>query len=216
MSSFEIFLKMGFEHILNKDALDHIAFIVALCAAYKVSQWKNILILVTAFTIGHSITLLLATFQLILIPREIIEFLIPVTIIFTSFDNIFQPPEEIVSKRIRVNYSIALFFGFIHGMAFSGELQMLLGKSESIVAELLAFNIGIELGQIIIVAAIFLSAYLILNKLKAPHREWNIFLSGAATGIALIVILGMDYVLVNILVSVLAVGGAYMLNKIRI
>ncbi len=180
MSSFALYLQIGYEHIVNWKAYDHIMFIVALCAAYQLSQWRNILILITAFTLGHSLTLALATFQLILIPRNIIEFLIPFTILITSVYNVRQKPKEIGRKKVGLNYIMALFFGCIHGMAFSGELQMLLGKEENIVSELLAFNIGIELGQILIVLGIFVAAYLVLKIASIKHHSWNLALSSIA------------------------------------
>jgi ABC-type antimicrobial peptide transport system permease subunit len=186
MSTFEAYLKIGFQHIADITAYDHILFIIALCAIYKVNQWRHILVLVTAFTIGHSVTLVLSTLNYILVPSAIIEFLIPVTILLTAIFNIVRREGEISPLNMRVNYGLALFFGLIHGMGFSNYLKELLGKEESIIQPLLAFNIGLELGQLMIVAIILTFSMIFLNGLSVKHREWNLFVSGAAAGIAFI------------------------------
>ena len=184
MSPFQAYFQLGYQHIADVTAYDHILFIVALCATYLASQWKLILVLVTAFTIGHSITLALATLNIILVSPEIIEFLIPVTILLTALFNVVRKEEVISPSARRLNYGLALFFGLIHGMGFSNYLRQLLGQEESIWQPLLAFNLGLEFGQILIVLVIMGLSYLFLNKLKVSHRDWNVFVSGAASGIA--------------------------------
>ncbi len=186
MLPFHFYLKLGFEHISNLAGYDHIMFLVALCAVYTVGQWRHVLILVTAFTIGHSVTLSLATFDVLTIPSDIIKFLIPVTIFLTAINNVFSPPPNVRSPKIRRNYFMALFFGFIHGMDFSNYFKALIGEFGSIFQPLLAFNLGIELGQLLVVLGIFLLAYLALTLLKFKPREWNLFISGAAAGMSLL------------------------------
>ena len=148
MSPFQAYLQLGFQHISDLTAYDHILFIVALCAIYQVQQWRHILILVTAFTLGHSITLALSTLDIIIVPTELIEFLIPVTIFLTAIFNVLRKEGELTPINMRLNYVLALFFGLIHGMGFSNYLKTLLGMEESIWQPLLAFNIGLELGQL--------------------------------------------------------------------
>lgn len=186
MLPFHFYLKLGFEHISNLAGYDHIMFLVALCAVYNVSQWRHVLILVTAFTIGHSVTLSLATFDILTIPSAIIKFLIPVTIFLTALNNVVSPPPDTTSPKIRRNYFMALFFGFIHGMDFSNYFKALIGEFGSIFQPLLAFNLGIELGQILVVVGIFILAYVALTLLRFKPREWNLFISGAAAGMSLI------------------------------
>lgn len=193
MSEFSAYLSLGFEHISDLGAYDHILFIVALTAVYQVRDLKKIAILVTAFTIGHSVTLALATLELFLIPTAIIEFLIPVTIALTCLYNVSTQPKETGfslntsrSSNFQWNYVIALLFGLIHGMGFSNYLRMLLGQEESIVLPLLSFNIGLELGQLLIVGVI-LSFMVVFQKLfNVLPRSWNLFVSGGAFGISLI------------------------------
>ena len=195
-SIFSTFLTLGFEHISDIKAYDHILFLVALCAIYRLSQWKKVLILVTAFTIGHSITLALAALEIISFPTKIIEFLIPVTILITSLFNVWKrdntnSEQTLFSKKINITYLLALFFGTIHGMGFSNFLRSTLmpGEEDSLVSQLFAFNVGVELGQLMIVAIILGGAYLALNVFKVKQREWNLFVSGAAAGVALILMM---------------------------
>ncbi len=186
MHPFEFYLKLGFEHISNLAGYDHILFLIVLCAVYRIQQWRNILILVTAFTIGHSVTLALVSFDLVTIPSNIIKFLIPATIFITAFNNVIGPSTNERSLRMRQNYVMALFFGFIHGMDFSNYFKALIMGTSSIVVPLLGFNLGIELGQLLVVFFIVGVAFLFLNVLKVKHREWTIFISGAAAGMSLI------------------------------
>jgi len=190
MSEFYTYLQLGLQHIADLTAYDHILFIVALCAVYQAQQWRNVVVLVTAFTIGHSLTLALSAFKIVLIPAPIIEFLIPVTILLTALYNISL--HDRLSEQqglMRWNYALALGFGFIHGMGFSNYFKMLLGTEANIVKPLLAFNIGIEIGQLLIVGVILLVSVIALRFLKVKHRDWVVFLSGAAAGISLILMM---------------------------
>jgi hypothetical protein len=187
MSEFSLYFGLGKDHILDyKNGYDHILFVLALCAIYLVRDWKKILILVTAFTIGHSITLALATFRLISVKTELVEFLIPLTIFITAVSNLFRKEELGQSKGVQVNYVLALFFGLIHGMGFSNYLRAILGKDHSILSQLLAFNLGLEFGQIIVVAIFLGISFLLVDLLKVTRRDWKMVLSSAIAGVALI------------------------------
>ena len=186
MHPFEFYLKLGFEHISNLAGYDHILFLVALCAIYKIQQWRNILVLVTAFTIGHSVTLAMVSIDIFTIPSNIIKFLIPTTIFITALHNVIGVKLTEEPKKMGRNYAMALFFGFIHGMDFSNYFKALIMGDSSILVPLLGFNIGIELGQLLVVFFIVGIAFLFLNVLRAKHRDWNVFISGAAAGLALI------------------------------
>lgn len=189
MDSFDFYIALGFEHISDFAGYDHMLFLVALCAIYRIQQWKSILVLVTAFTIGHSITLVLSSLDIVTIPSNIIEFLIPVTIFLTAINNIVGSSPNDQSSKMNKNYAMALFFGLIHGMGFSNYFKALLMDSSSVAMPLLGFNIGIELGQILVVFFIVSIAYLFLTKLNVKHRDWNVFISGAAAGMSLIFML---------------------------
>jgi hypothetical protein len=166
-------------------------FLLALCAIYTLSDWRKIAALVTSFTIGHSITLALSTFNLISFDAAFIEFLIPVTILATCIINLFRL-KGIASKQatfISVHNALAVFFGLIHGMGFSNYLKSLLGKNSDTWLQLLAFNIGIEIGQLMIVTMLLVIAFLAMNVFNTKKRDWIIALSSAAAGISLLLII---------------------------
>jgi len=188
MGTFQLYLTLGLQHIADFKGYDHILFIIVLCAVYQLKHWKKILILITAFTIGHSTSLVLATFDLITISGDWIEFLIPVTILLTAIGNLFQRKESYSVGHHKYKYGLALFFGLIHGLGFSNYLRALLSNEDSLVGPLFSFNLGIEIGQIIIVSGFLLVGLIIINGMKAKAREWNLVISGAGIGISLILI----------------------------
>jgi hypothetical protein len=194
MSQFYTFLQFGFEHILDFQGFDHILFVVVLCAIYLPAEWRRILILVTAFTIGHSLTIALAAFNIFRLPSNLVEFLIPLTILATAFSNfLVRQPTNIYSEdksRIQVaRYFLAGGFGLIHGLGFSGHFIELTRGSEHFTSNLLAFTLGIELGQICIVLAVMLLAFVFIKLLHTPRREWNLAISGMVAGMAFMLLL---------------------------
>ena len=158
MEEFKTWFFVGFDHILNAQALDHILFVLALVVVYKPNMIKQIVILITAFTIGHSITLIISALDLITYDQKIIEFAIPLTIVLTSLNNIINRKKEI-KKAVTSNYIIALVFGLIHGLGFANYLKAILFEG-SIVLELFSFNVGIEAAQLIIVFVFLFCGYL--------------------------------------------------------
>ncbi|MEM9422134.1 MAG: HupE/UreJ family protein [Pseudomonadota bacterium] len=191
MDSIFIYLQLGFKHISDLAGFDHILFLVALCAVYRIEQWRSLTVLVTAFTVGHSITLALSSFGTISIPSNVIEFLIPTTILVTALHNVIGRPSvqtgaTQAGSAMAKNYAMALFFGFIHGMGFSNFFRALLMREDSIVVPLLGFNLGIEIGQLMVVGVIVGVAFIFLNIIGVKHRDWNVFVSGAAAGIAVL------------------------------
>jgi hypothetical protein len=187
MGEFALYFGLGKDHILDYvNGYDHILFVLALCAVYLIRDWKKILILVTAFTIGHSITLALATLRILNVGTDVIEFLIPLTIFITAVANLFKKETEVSKTRIQINYVFALFFGLIHGLGFSNYLRALLGKQENIVSPLFAFNLGLEMGQIIVVVFFLGISFILVELVKVPRRDLRFVLSSAIAGIALV------------------------------
>jgi len=183
MEDFTFYLKLGWQHIISWDALDHILFVLALSAIYLLGNWKQVLVLVTAFTIGHSLTLALSVYNIIKVKDSLVEFLIPCTIIATAVFNFFQ--KDFTPKSLRLNYFLALFFGLIHGLGFANTIRFMLAKDQSIGWSLFAFNIGLEVGQVAVVLCILLLSFLIVNKLNVKRKWWVWALSGVAFCIAL-------------------------------
>ncbi len=195
MNIFGFYLKLGIQHILDLQGYDHILFIAAMTAVYSLKEWKHVIVLATAFTIGHSTTLALATLQIVDVPTRLIEFLIALTIFITGIANLFKVKDEF-SKRLQIyKYLTAMFFGLIHGLGFSNYLRYLLGGEISIVKPLFAFNIGLEFGQIVIITVVLLLNYVLVNRAKVKQREWNLVISGMAIGISLMLMIDRAMVL---------------------
>ena len=189
MSEFQLYFGLGKSHILDyANGYDHILFVVALCALYLTREWKQILILVTAFTIGHSVTLALSTLRIISVKVELIEFLIPLTIFITAVSNLFKSENNLTGGGVQINYLFAGFFGLIHGLGFSSYLRSILGKNESIVTQLLAFNLGLEFGQLVIVAIFMAAAFVLIDLFGLNRRDWKMVISSAIAGIALVLL----------------------------
>lgn len=191
MEEFKTWFLVGFDHILNVAALDHILFVLALVVVYKPNMIKQIVIVITAFTIGHSITLIISALDLITYDQKVIEFAIPLTIVLTSFNNIVNRKKEI-KKAVNSNYVIALVFGLIHGLGFANYLKALLFEG-NIVMELFSFNVGIEVAQLIIVFVFLFFSFLGSNYLFKKRENWVLFVSSAIFGISLMLTLNAKF-----------------------
>lgn len=175
MNNFTFYFRLGWEHIISIEAMDHLLFILVLSAIYLAENWKKVLILVTAFTIGHSATLILSTLDIIRFNSKWVEFLIPLTIVITALTNLLKPGFS--PGRLRVNYVLALMFGLIHGMGFANTIRFMLANSQELLVPLLGFNLGLEAGQILVVTVILALAWLFVTRMKTPRKYWVIVLS---------------------------------------
>ena len=182
MEDLAFYFDLGWHHIMAWDALDHLLFIMALSAVYLLGNWKQVLILVTAFTIGHSLTLALSVYDLVRMSSKWVEFLIPCTIIATALFNFMQ--KDYQPRSLRLNYFLALFFGLIHGLGFANAIRFMLAKDQQIGWSLFGFNIGLEAGQIIVVTGLLLTGYLVVDRLHLKRRWWAWTLSAIAFCIA--------------------------------
>ena len=201
ISEFLVYLRLGFEHITDVGGYDHLLFVAALTAT-DLGRFRRLFWLVTAFTVGHSITLALATLDLVRVDTSLVEILIPVTILVTSAVNAFwwgggkrpespddSSPDEAVESETRVRYLLAVGFGLIHGLGFSTFLRAALGWEENIFLPLLSFNIGLEIGQLAIVAVLSLVALLLIKGLGLTRRAWVLGVSAITGGMALVLLL---------------------------
>ena len=175
MNDLAFYFKEGWQHIISFNALDHQLFIIALAAIYILKDWKKVLVLVTAFTVGHSLTLALSIYDVIRANEKWVEFLIPITIIITAIFNYFI--KDFNKESLQLNYFFALFFGFIHGLGFANSIRFMLASNQKIGAGLLGFNLGLEAGQIVCVIIILLSAYLVINIAGLKRTLWIYILS---------------------------------------
>lgn len=183
MNDFLFYLNLGWEHIISLDALDHQLFVLVLVAVFVMKDWKDILWIITAFTIGHSITLALSVFDIVRAPAKWVEFLIPLTIVITAFDNILMRNRP--NNLMKMNFYLALFFGLIHGMGFANTARMMIANEQHIFVPLLGFNIGLELGQIAVVAAILVVQFILLNLFKVNRKDWIMFISSGVFALSL-------------------------------
>ena len=213
-SAFWVFSEMGIKHITDFKAYDHMLFVTALCAIYRIKEWRKVAILVTAFTIGHSATLALSALDLISFPKDVIETLIPITIVLTCIYNIYstltgvfdekknttetdntydslvvhQVNTSVFTRPLMINYVFAFFFGLIHGMGFSNYFKAMADEGDNFVWLLFSFNVGIEGGQLMIVAVILTVAFFVMDILKIKQKTWNVLVSSVVGIIAFFLI----------------------------
>ncbi|MCZ4242950.1 HupE/UreJ family protein [Pedobacter punctiformis] len=183
LQDFIFYFKLGWEHIISADALDHQLFILALVAIYSYKNLKQVLILVTAFTIGHSLTLLLSVLDIVRFDSKWVEFLIPCTIVLTAISNLFR--KNFSLRSIRINYYLALVFGLIHGMGFANSIRMMLAKDQHVGWGLFGFNVGLEAGQIFVVMIILAVTWVVFNYTQIKRVNWVLFVSAAVFSLAL-------------------------------
>ena len=179
-----IYLRLGFDHILDVEGYDHMLFLLAMVAPFTYKHSKALLLLVTAFTLGHCLTLILGGLGWVNLPSSIVELGIAVTILMTAIYHLLRPSSTVTI----MTYSLILGFGLIHGLGFSGYIRSLLGQ-ENVVLPLLTFNIGIELGQIVILAVILLVQWIWLKVEKTGHLYWRYGVSILAAALAIQMIL---------------------------
>lgn len=184
MNDFGLYFSVGVDHITDLNGFDHILFLLALCLPYRPGNWRKVLILITAFTVGHSVTLALSVLNLVPFSADWIEFVIPITIAISAAYHLFKRNESLV-KGFSFIYLLVLLFGLIHGLGFSSYLKSLLGRHESIFTKLLAFNLGLEAGQLLIVAIVLLLSFICLDVLKLDRRVYVILFSTLILAISL-------------------------------
>ena len=183
MQDLGFYFELGWQHIIAWDAFDHLLFVLALSAIYLIGNWKQVLVLVTAFTIGHSLTLALSVYNMVSINDKWVEFLIPCTIIVTAALNLNEKNYE--PRSLRLNYFLALFFGLIHGLGFANAIRFMLSKNGSMGWSLFGFNMGLEAGQIVVVSAILIVSFLLVNKAGLKRKWWVWALSLVALSIGI-------------------------------
>lgn len=181
MTEFFLYLKLGLTHVLDWQAYDHVLFLIVLVAAYNFSNWKRIIILVSLFTLGHTVSLLLANFNMVLVSSKWIEFLIPVTILITAIYNLGASAKNNRSEKVGLFYVITLFFGLIHGFGFATYFKMISGGNE--ILPLLEFALGVEIAQIIVVGAVLILNFIFQTIFRFSKRDWVLVISSIVIGV---------------------------------
>lgn len=179
----------GINHVLDINAYDHVLFLTVLTVPYLFKDWKRVLFLVTTFTLGHTVSLVLAAFNIISIKSSLVEFLIPITILAVAVFNVFTAGKAIQKSKLGVLFFSTLFFGLVHGLGFAGEFKILVGASESKWAVLLEFALGIEIAQVIIVFIVLFLGYVLQTVFRFSRKDWMLVISSIVIGMALPMVL---------------------------
>jgi hypothetical protein len=178
-------LKLGLFHVLDWNAYDHILFLIALVAAYSINQGKRVFWLVTVFTIGHTISLVLAAYDVVNISSEWIEFLIPVSILFTALYNIIFAKKNIEKTKVNALYAFTLFFGLVHGFGFSSYFNMVSQAAESKLLMLVEFALGVELSQLFVVIPVMILGFIFQHVFNMTKKDWILITCSIVVGLCL-------------------------------
>lgn len=186
MSEFWIYFQIGLKHVLDIHAYDHVLFLIALTTPYAFKDWKRILLLVTMFTVGHTLALLLSVFGIIAVKASLVEFLIPVTILITAFFNLFTAGKASKNESVNLVFFLTLFFGIIHGLGFSNYFKTILGgTASSKLVPLLEFALGIEAAQLIVVFVVLVISYIVQTVFRFSKRDWALVMSAFVIGVVI-------------------------------
>lgn len=185
LDNFWFNVKYGMNHVLDIQAYDHVLFLLVLTVPYMFKDWKRILLLVTMFTLGHTISLVLAVYGIVSVNASLVEFLIPITILIVALYNVFTAGKKAPSEKIGILFLSTLFFGLIHGLGFAGEFRMFVGRAENKLLPLIEFALGIELAQIIIVFVVLFLGFLCQTIFRFSRRDWIVVLSAVVVGLVI-------------------------------
>src|SRR6187402_652295 len=193
MSEFLIYFQIGLKHVLDIHSYDHILFLIALSVPFSFNDWKRILLLVTVFTLGHTTALFLSVFEIIAVKVNVIELLIPITILITAFYNLFTAGKTSKNGSVNLVFIITLFFGIIHGLGFSNYFKTILGGSiSSKLLPICEFALGIEAAQITVVIVVLILSYIVQTVFRFSKRDWTLVMSAFIIGVVLPMILGSE------------------------
>ena len=186
MSEFMLYRNVGLNHVLDINAYDHVLFLTALVVPYHFKDWKKIITLVSVFTLGHTLALVLSVFEMVKINVTLVEFLIPITILCTAVYNLFKAGKGVGKSSISVAVVITLFFGIIHGLGFSNYFNSILAGSPSDkIVPMLQFAVGIELAQLAVVTTVLISSFLIQYFVRNSKRNWILITSSIIIGVVI-------------------------------
>jgi len=193
MSEFWIYFEIGLRHILDIKAYDHVLFLIALSVPYAFKDWIRVLILVSLFTLGHTLALLLSLYGIISVKPMYIEFLIPITILITAFFHLFTAGKNNKKESISIIAFITLFFGIIHGLGFSNYFRTILPeKGTDKLLPSLEFALGIETAQIIVVLIVLILSYIVQTIFRFSKRDWTLVMASFVIGVVLPMIIASE------------------------
>lgn len=193
LDNFWFNVEFGINHVLNINAYDHLLFLVVLTVSYLFKDWKRVILLVSTFTLGHTISLVFAAYDIISVNGQLVEFLIPVTILIVALFNVFTAGKGAQSKKVGVLFFSTLFFGLIHGFGFARDFRMVAGKMENKLFLLVEFALGIEISQVIIVFMVLFLGFLAQTIFRFSKRDWIMVISAIVVGLVIPMILKSDF-----------------------
>jgi hypothetical protein len=186
MSEFWMYFNIGLKHVLDIGAYDHVLFLIALMVPYAFKDWKNVFVLVSLFTLGHTLALLLSVYGVVQIKATLVEFLIPITILITAIFHLFTAGKSSKNESITFVAIVTLFFGIIHGLGFSNYFKTILpGNASDKLLPLLEFALGIEAAQIIVVLVVLIISYVVQTFFRFSKRDWALVMSAFIIGVVL-------------------------------
>ncbi|QHI37313.1 hypothetical protein IMCC3317_26920 [Kordia antarctica] len=183
LDQFLFYFELGMNHILRINGLDHILFLVVLIIAYTFKDWKRVLWLVTAFTIGHTLSLILSTYGAVKVNGEIVEFFVLITIFTMALYNVFTAGKSANKTKSVILVISALFFGIIHGLAFAKDFKFITNDINDKLLPLLEFTLGIEAAQIIIVVVVLIISFIFQTIFRFSKRDWVMVVSAIVIGV---------------------------------
>jgi hypothetical protein len=186
-------VKYGINHVLDINAYDHVLFLIVLTVPYLFKDWKRVLLLVSLFTLGHTLSLVLAAYKIVSVNGQLVEFLIPVTILIVALYNVFTAGKNAEKEKINVLFLSTLFFGLVHGLGFAREFQILVGRAENKLAILIEFALGIELSQVIIVCIVLFLGHITQTLFRLKKRDWIMVISAVVVGLVIPMIVKSEF-----------------------
>lgn len=193
-NSFLTHLQEGMYHVLNFSAYDHILFLIVLSIPYLFKDWKRVLMLVTVFTIGHSFSLVLSTYNVISVNSNLVEFLIPMTILVAALFNLFTSGKKSNNEKVGIMFFATLFFGLIHGLGFASAFESIVKSSENKVVVLLEFALGIEIGQLLVAFIVLFISFLCQTIFRFSKRDWVMVISAIVVGLLIPMLLRSEMI----------------------
>ena len=185
MSEFWLYIKLGFYHVLDWQAYDHILFLIVLAVGYTFDNWKRILLLVTLFTLGHTLSLFLAAYGVVSVNSKLVEFLIPVTILMASLFNVFTAKNTSKDSKAGILYGVTIFFGLIHGLGFSSYFKVISSNVTTKILPLIEFSLGVEIAQVVIVLLVLIVSFVFQTFFRFSKRDWILIVSSIVIGMVI-------------------------------
>ena len=193
LENFWFNVEYGINHVLDINAYDHVLFLIVLSIPYIFKDWKRVFLLVSMFTLGHTLSLVLAAYSVVTVNVTMVEFLIPITILVVALFNVFTSGKGAQREKVGVLFLSTLFFGLVHGLGFAREFKMLLGDTDNKLVLLLEFALGIELAQVIIVFVVLFLGYIVQTIFRLTKRDWIMVISAIVVGLVIPMILNSDF-----------------------